>query len=57
MHIRTAKHETNVAQAHKHTEPSQNTVQKCKSNEWKMEKQEFKDEYVKDQVLKGHLKY
>ena len=30
MHVRTAKHETNAVQAHKHTEPSQNTAQKCK---------------------------
>lgn len=30
MHVRTVKHETNAAQAHKHKEPSQNTVQKCK---------------------------
>ena len=29
-HANTALQETNAVQAHKHTEPSQNTVQKCK---------------------------
>ena len=54
MHVRTAKHEINAVQAHKHTEPSQNTAQKCKK-QWmkKMEKQEFKDEYVKRSSVEG----
>ena len=29
-HVNIALQETNAVQAHKHTEPSQNTVQKCK---------------------------
>ena len=38
MYVRTVKHETNAVQAHKHTEPSQNTDQKCKKQwirKWK----------------------
>ncbi len=53
-HVNIALQETNAVQAHKHTEPSQNTVQKCKK-QWtvKWKNKNIKDEYAKRSSVEG----
>ena len=56
--VKTVKQETNPVHPHKHTKTiTEYGSEMQKAMNHKMEKQEYKDEYAKNQALKDHLEY